>query len=1144
MEQSKLSNLNERKLLALYRTMVTAREIDLLEESYTGRGEAFFHVSGAGHEATSFLNDALKPDDYLHCHYRDKALMLARGVSAEMFFLALFNKDSSHSRGRQMNAHMSAPELNLLSLTGPVGNNALQAAGVAQVLKDRGGDEIVLCSLGDGMTQEGEVLEAIGHAVRERLPLLFLVQDNSFAISTITDGKTFYHRPDGHAEEFYGIPITRLDGRRPHACYDPFAEVVSAIRRQREPRIVVFEVDRLSNHTNADDQRMYRSAEEIRRVAETGDPLVHFQAYLVERGIPAGTLEKLSFEVRAELAPIAERAQHSPEPAPVFDAVKPLPARLDGAGAEAEEYRGDLGAARERGEEPYVMLSAIREVLRYRLETDERVVLYGEDIEDPKGDVFGVTKGLTIGFPGRVRNSPLSESLILGETIGEALAGRRPVAFLQFADFLPIAYNQIFAELGSMYWRTDGGWQAPVIVMITCGGYKPGLGPFHASSLEAIAAHTPGVDVVMPSTAGDAAGLLNAAFESGRPTLFFYPKSCLNDRDNATSRDVERQLVPLGRARRVLEGDDITMVAYGNTVGLCRRAAAELAEHGVSTELIDLRSIQPWDIETVCASAERTGRLIVTHEDNHSAGVGAEVVATVAERASRPVAVRRVTRADTYVPCNFENQLEVLPSYKRILETAVELLAGEISWKPPAALEKGVYYLEAIGSSPSDESITVVEWQIAPGDAVTSGQIVAELEADKAAVELKSSVAGTVEELLVAQGDLVKVGTPIAKLKTEVAESSGREHLKPVTREDPGTPIITAIEPERSHGAQFEAPAVQVSQRPETAGHPIILGVTGAKGGRTVTNEEISRMCPTWSPDDILKRTGIETRPWVTEGENALTLAERAARKLLAAQELAVEQIDAIICATGTPIYNTPSMAALLHDRLGSEHDGFLAPAYDINAACSGYLYGLQTVYDYLQSRPADRILLITTEVLSPLLDTSDPATAPIFGDAATATLITGAAGAGAAGSRSSGALRVYRPRLAARGEPGEILCVPGSGVDQHVSMDGPAVFQEAVKQMMHMLELACGDAGISPGELDIMVPHQANQRIINAIRQRLKAPHEKMFSNIRHNGNTSSSTIPLCLEELSGTLVSGHRLGLAAFGGGFTFAGGVLEVV
>ncbi len=1132
MARNVINNLGHKKLLALYRAMVTAREIDLLEESYTGRGEAFFHVSGAGHEGTSLLNEYLLPEDYLHCHYRDKALMLARGVSAEMFFLALFNKDGAHSRGRQMNAHMSAPELNMLSLTGPVGNNALQAAGVATAIKQQPEQPIVLCSVGDGMTQEGEVIEAIGHAVRDRLPILFLVQDNQFAISTLTRGKTFYDRPDGPADEFYGIPITRMDGRHPHECYDAFGDVVAQVRTGRSPRIVVFEVDRLSNHTNADDQRMYRSAEEIKRIAETGDPLIHFQAYLVDRGVTTEALERVSREVREELIPIAERAQYSPEPAAVLDAVKPLPKHL--TPSHAEEYRGDAEEARARGEDTYVMLSAIREVLRSRLESDERVTLYGEDIEDPKGDVFGVTKGLTTAFPGRVRNSPLSESLILGESIGEALAGRRPVAFLQFADFLPIAYNQIFAELGSMYWRTDGGWQAPVIVMITCGGYKPGLGPFHASSLEAIAAHTPGVDIVMPSTAGDAAGLLNAAFESGRPTLFFYPKSCLNERDNATSTDVHKQLVPLGKARRVLEGDDITMVAYGNTVGLCRKAAAELAKHDYTTDLIDLRSIQPWDVETICASAEHTGRLIVVHEDNHSAGVGAEVVATVAERANKPVALRRVTRADTYVPCNFENQLEVLPSYKGILNTAVELLGGEIHWKPPAAREKGVYYLEAIGSSPSDESITVVEWQIAPGDEVKSGQIVAELEADKAAVELKSSVAGTVEQLMVAQGDLVKVGTPIAKLKTAPSESAGREHLKPITRENPGTPIISGL----TRATVETAPHPRPAEMRSTAGEPLIVGVTGAKGSRVVTNEEISSMCSSWSPADILKRTGIETRPWVAENEDALSLAEQATRQLLTDHQVAVDQIDVIICSTGTPIYNTPSMATLLHHRLGADRPEFLAPAYDINAACSGYLYGLQIAYDYLHSRPEHRVLLVTTEVLSPLLNTADPSTAPIFGDAATATLITGSAGGFGA------AARVYRPSLAAQGEPGEILCVPGAGEGKQISMDGPAVFQEAVKYMMQMLDIACSEAGIRPADLDLMVPHQANQRIINAIRQRLRAPHETMYSNIRHNGNTSSSTIPLCLEELLGELPAGHKLGLAAFGGGFTFAGGVLEVL
>src|SRR5258708_2256902 len=227
------------------------------------------------------------------------------------------------------------------------------------------------------------------------------------------------------------------------------------------------------------------------------------------------------------------------------------------------------------------MGAALRATLGHHLRTNDRVVLFGEDIEDPKGDVFGVTRGLSTEFPGRVRNSPLSESTIMGVSIGRALAGARPVAFLQFADFLPLAFNQIAAELGSIWWRSQGAWEAPVIVLSSCGGYGRGLGPFHSQTLESLAAHVPGIDVVMPATAGDAAGLLNAAFASGRPTLFFYPKSCLNLSEQATTSDVERHFVPLGACRKVRSGNDITFVSWGYPVFLCEKAAAALAGIGI-----------------------------------------------------------------------------------------------------------------------------------------------------------------------------------------------------------------------------------------------------------------------------------------------------------------------------------------------------------------------------------------------------------------------------------------------------------------------------------------------------------------------------------------------------------------------------------
>ncbi len=1125
-------------LIDLYRLMSTSREMDLIEQDYAARGEAFFHVSGAGHESSATLAEYLKPQDFLHCHYRDKALMLARGISPEMFFMALFNKDGSHSRGRQMNAHMSAPDLNVLSLVGPVGNSALQAAGIAASIRERDGSPIVLCSLGDGMTQQGEVLEAIAHAVRAALPVLFLIQDNAFAISTRTAGSTFYEYPGGPAKEFYGVSIVRIDGRDPIASGAAFKHLVNGMRSgDRGPRIAVLSVDRLHNHTNADDQRAYRSAEEIESVGKSGDPLIHLGKELVSRGVEAERLEAITREVRSRLIETASSVQRSSDPAPVFTAKAPVAKHLL---SDESEYTGTS----DDDETRLTMIEAIRDVLDYRLSQDPRVRLFGEDIEDPKGDVFGITKGLTRKYGNRVENSPLAEASIIGVSVGRALAGDRPVAFLQFADFLPIAYNQIWAELGSMWWRTDGGWQAPVIVMITCGGYKPGLGPFHASSLEALATHTPGVDVMMPATAGDAAGMLNTAFESARPTLFFYPKNCLNNRNATTSPDVARQLVPIGRARFARRGDDLTFVAYGNTVEHCLKAAESLAAHGVECDVIDLRWLSPWDETTVIERARATGHMIVVHEDNHTSGVGAEIVATVAEHAGTEIKVRRVTRADTFVPCNFSNQLEVLPGYKRTLETAVELLGGSIEWIPDASAEDGFHLVEAIGSSPSDESITIVEWRVSEGDTIESGQIIADLEADKASVELRSPLSGIVESFLAPEGNMVKVGSPILRVRTATDNDGDRIPIKQITREQPGTPSISGLESRHSGTGDaartHEAlPGRRIVAHATTDIQVGICGVKAVSGSRTVSNEEISARCTAWSPDDIVKRTGIQSRQWLSDNETAVDLATRAAEQVLEETGLTIRDIDLIICATETPEQNTPAVSTLVQHRLTRNEEDHMPQSFDLNAACSGYLYALQVAYDFLHVQPDSHVLVLTAESLSRRIDVSDPNTAPVFGDASSATIVSAASGGTPSGSRAI----LHRPSCLAKGEDGTALRVPAD-LHEPIFMDGPKVFVEAINGMMKSLGDACAASGISPKELDLVIPHQANQRIINAVRQKLRMPSEKMFSNIRHLGNTSSTTIPLCLQDIFREDTFRGTAGLVAFGGGYTFAGALVDIV
>jgi len=1106
------------QLLSLYRAMVAAREIDRVEQELTRRGEAFFHVSGAGHESTAALAAHLTADDWLHCHYRDKALLLARGVTVRCFFDSLYCKHSSHSRGRQMSAHMSAPDLHVLSMVGPVGNNALQAVGVASAVKQQPGKPIVLCSVGDGTTQQGEFLEAVAQAVRSHLPVLFLVEDNRWAISTQTRHKTFYSHPHGDPAEFYGLPIQRIDGRDALAAEDHFGDVVARMRQHRGPALVVLDVERLSNHTNADDQSIYRDAAEIRAAAQSGDPIGRLERHLLDSGLAEYELQEVRIDVRKLVEQAEEQAAASPDPAPVRSASAPLPTSLTLASSEIQETETD---------QRLVMRDALREVLRYRLQSNPRVTLFGEDIEDPKGDVFGVTRGLSNEFGERVRNSPLSEATIVGVSIGRALAGERPVAFLQFADFLPLAYNQIVSELGSIYWRTDGGWQAPVILMVACGGYRPGLGPFHAQTFESVMAHTPGIDVFMPSTAGDAAGLLNAAFESGRPTVFFYPKSCLNDPEQTTSADVTRRLAPIGPLRIARGGHDITLVGWGNTLRLCLRAAAELEKANFDAEVLDLRTLAPWDRRGVLASVEKTSRLVVVHEDNHTCGLGAEILATVAEQANVPVAVRRVTRPDTYIPCNFANQIDVLPSLRRVLEASAELLDLDLNWIAPTTHdEAGIAYVETIGSGPSDETVEVVEYYVQVGDRVERGQAVASLEATKSVFDLTSPVSGVVEALLAEEGETLAVGARLIKLRSE----QGNRRPKPVTQETPGTPVFSPRRQPSPRPGRSAAVARQTL--------PVGLSSIGVvEGGRQISNQQLLQLLGDAARDaqaaDILRLTGIQRRCWVDEGEDAVSLAVAAAWKVLEQERLSPRDLSLIVCSTTSPPAVSPSTACQVLSGLTGNGGDLLVQAQDVTAACSGYLYALQAGFDHLQSRPGGRVLVITTEVLSPLLDPNDFDTAILFADAATATILYGEAHIDRASAR------LHRPELSAKGDVRKVLTVPLPG-DGYIHMKGRTVFTEAVRAMNSSLNRACRREGIKVEDLRLVVPHQANQRITDAVQHRLKT---EVFSNIRQHGNTSSSSIPICLQQVLTELSPGDRLGLCAFGGGFTFGAAIVEV-
>lgn len=1131
--------------LDLYRHMLCSRMLDETQASLANQGEVPFFVPGTGHEGSAALASHLVTDDWLQLHYRDGALAIARGLPMASVVYALLGKQESTSHGRRMPGFLSSRSLHILSAPTLVGNGALHAVGVAAAIKDQPSRPLVLNSSGDGGTQEGEYLEAMAEAVRAHVPVLFLVQDNHYALSTPTARKTFYELPEGNPDTFHGMPILRVDGADVLATFRVFEEVVAAIREDRGPRCLIMDVERLTSHTNADDQSVYRSAEEIKRVQQERDPIRHLLEALTASGVEADMLETLQHEAEAAVRDALQTGRAGREAVPALDAKKPLPPACCDP---EKEYTGNPE------EEPgLTMLEAMRTALRNQLAGDSSVSMFGQDIEDPKGDVFGLTRGLGTDFPKQITNSPLSEATIMGMSVGRALTGERPVACIQFADFMPVAYNQLVSEVGNMYWRSGGEWEAPVLTLSVCGAYRPGLGPFHAQTFESLAAHIPGMDVYMPSTAGDAAGLLNAAFASGRPAVFLYPKILLNDRDNMTTADIADHWVPVGKARILRKGRDITLVGYGSTMPILRYVAEALGETGIQAEVIDLRTVFPWDRETVLESVKKTGRLVVVHEDNMTCGVGAEVLAAVAEATSGGVRMARVTRPDTYLPYHFGAQLALLPSFKTVLAKAAELLDYDLAWEEAARQEEGFVVVNAIGSAPSDDAVRITELHVSVGQEVKAGDALVSVEGDKASLDIDIPVTGTLEELMIAEGDEVRVGVPIARIKSPEAlriQGKADDTARPVLtrRRTPGAPGDPSSQgfDETGRGAPGSASSQDWSDRvpavtgARVAGRPVFINaIHTAVGSRLMKNEAFLDQFPDWTSEDVTRRTGIGQRYWIGEGESALSLAVDAGTRLLDVEGLDITDIDMVICSTGTPSScMTPSLACKLLHELSPPKSEVLIQAHDINAACTGWLYGLQAAYDTLKYDASRKILLVTSETLSPLLDRTDPQTAIIFGDAATATLLSCEQRPGNIHAR------VHRPVLSAMGVDEHVLRVPFMGTGEYVNMEGQQVFRVAVRKMVDMLERACRAENVTLEDLDMIVPHQANHRIIEAARKMIKFPKERVFNQMWEYGNTSSNTIPLALHTVIPNQQPGDKVGLSAFGGGYTFGGAILEVL
>jgi len=652
-------------LLSLYEKMLRVYFIEERMKVFVRANKCSFHASSRGHEKLQIaVAMALKPGkDWFFPYYREKALMVGLGMSNKDIFLHMLSRSEDPcGRGRNMSEHFSSKELRVVSPTACTGTQFLAAVGMARAIKADGRDEIVYVSSGEGATSEGEFFEALNWAAREELPVLFVIQNNGFAISVPQETQTAVHIHE--VTRSFNIRSVDVDGTRFTHMYSTMKPLIDVLRSGVGPLFIEGHVVRLDSHSSSDDHKKYRTEEDLAEAARH-DPLAHTEAVLVARGLI--TSERIKEErerIKAEVDAAAEEADKYPYPDP-SDIMAHIVS--DTVPIQVEPPIKPVAEA------PVTMIDALNHGLREEMERNPRIVMWGEDIADPKGGVFGVTRGLGTAFPGRVQNSPLSEASIVGVAQGMAIGGWKPVVEIQFGDYSWPGFMQMRNEIPTLRWRSQGQWTCPMVVRIAVGGYIRG-GPFHSTSMEAIYAHTPGWRILYPSNAADAKGLIKTACRADDPVLFLEHKGLYRQIFTKAIEPGPDYLIPFGKGRVAREGRHVTVVAWGSTVHRAVQAAGELERDGISVEVIDLRSIVPYDKDLIAASVRKTGRAVVAHEANMTAGFGGEIAAFIADACFRSLdaPVRRVAALDSFVPFAPTLEPAVLPSTDQIREAIRE----------------------------------------------------------------------------------------------------------------------------------------------------------------------------------------------------------------------------------------------------------------------------------------------------------------------------------------------------------------------------------------------------------------------------------------------------------------------------------------